>query len=501
MPRAALTLTAVLAAAVLATACSTAIPGPAPAGRAPSTPAAGAADPGIVDHPISFSETRQALTRAYIREHYGIDAEDIAITPRVIVLHWTAIDDLEGSFRAFDPETLGGSRPDLEGAGNVNVSIQFLVGKDGTIYRLMPETWMARHVIGLNYESIGVENVGTGSADGRGSTLTGDQVEANIALVRYLVGKYPTIEYLIGHHEYRAFEGHPLWRELDDDYRTHKVDPGGAFMAAVRAGVADLGLRGPPVPGTDLAPGRTVPPRDDGTGARSAPPEALARATQLVVVTTPGWDSTTGELRRYAREDTASPWRPVADDGALAATTPVVIGRTGLAWGIGFDALAAAWSAPLKREGDGRSPAGAFPLPAAFGFAPAGGVAGLELPYLPLAEGLECVDDTASAYYNRVVDRVAVGDVDWTSAERMRRIPVYRLGVVVGYNETPVTGRGSCIFLHVWEGPASTTAGCTAFDETALGRVVAWLDPAAWPVLVQLPAGVYEGLRGEWGLP
>ncbi len=35
-----------------------------------------------------------------------------------------------------------------------------MVDRDGTRYRLMPETYMARHVIGLNYYSIGIENVG-----------------------------------------------------------------------------------------------------------------------------------------------------------------------------------------------------------------------------------------------------------------------------------------------------------------------------------------------------
>lgn len=228
-------LTLSLAATLAATACSRA---PAPVAPAPL------AESAIVDRPISFSEARHEGTLDYIREHYGIDADHIGITPRMIVLHWTAIDDLEGSFRAFDPETLGGSRPDLEGAGDVNVSIQFLVGKDGTVYRLMPENWMARHVIGLNYEAIGVENVGTGTRES--STLTEDQVAANIALVRYLVAKYPTIEYLIGHHEYTAFEDHPLWRELDPEYRTSKIDPGEAFMSKVRAGVAELGLEGPP---------------------------------------------------------------------------------------------------------------------------------------------------------------------------------------------------------------------------------------------------------------
>ena len=197
----------------------------------------------IHDRPISFSESRHRATLDYIRDHYGKQPEDISIVPQVVVLHWTAIDGLEDSFEAFDPETLRGSRPDLGSAEQVNVSIQFLVGRDGTIYRLMPETWMARHVIGLNYSAIGVENVGGG---GSVDNMTNEQVVANIELVRYLTAKYPTIRYLIGHSEYRSFEDHSLWLELDDAYRTEKVDPGDRFMSAVREGVADLGLLGPP---------------------------------------------------------------------------------------------------------------------------------------------------------------------------------------------------------------------------------------------------------------
>lgn len=197
----------------------------------------------IQDRPIRFSEARHRATLEYISEHYGLEPEDISIVPSVIVLHWTAIDSLEDSFRAFDPETLRGSRPDLGTEDQVNVSIQFLVDRDGAVYRLMPEIWMARHVIGLNYSAIGVENVGgADSVD----NMTDAQIEANIQIVRYLVEKYPTIQYLIGHSEYREFEGHRLWLELDDGYRTDKVDPGDRFMKAVREGVADLGLSEPP---------------------------------------------------------------------------------------------------------------------------------------------------------------------------------------------------------------------------------------------------------------
>ncbi len=197
----------------------------------------------IRDRPIQFSADRVTGTLEYIANHYGEDPEDITIVPRIIVLHWTAIDGFEETFAVFDREELGGSRPGLAAAGQVNVSIQFLVDRDGAVYRLMPETWMARHCIGLNYSAIGVETVGGGQGI---DNLTDDQIEANIRLVRYLAKKYPTIEYLIGHMEYLGFEGHPLWLELDPSYRTEKIDPGVRFMTAVRDAVADLGFEGPP---------------------------------------------------------------------------------------------------------------------------------------------------------------------------------------------------------------------------------------------------------------
>ncbi|MDZ7269777.1 MAG: peptidoglycan recognition protein family protein [candidate division KSB1 bacterium] len=195
----------------------------------------------IIDRPIPFSAERVQLTRDYLAMHYGVTAADITITPRVIVLHWTAIDDFEKSFATFAPERLPASRPELRHAGEANVAIHFLVGQDGSIHRLMPENWMARHCIGLNYESIGVENVG--GQDGV-DNLTDAQVAANIKLVHYLVQKFPTLEYLIGHHEYLEFVGHPLWRERDPNYRTEKIDPGDRFMTAVRTGVAALNLKG-----------------------------------------------------------------------------------------------------------------------------------------------------------------------------------------------------------------------------------------------------------------
>ena len=225
----------------------------------------------------------------------------------------------------------------------------------------------------------------------------------------------------------------------------------------------------------------------------------LVDATQLLVVTTAGWASTTGELRRFVRDDLRSPWR------RAGGVVPIVVGRTGLAWGAGFDRFAARGSptaGPRKREGDGRSPAGVFPLGRAFGFAPADSVRWVRIPYLPLTAASDCVDDTSSVHYNEIVDRKAVPRIDWVSAEHMRQIVGYRLGVIIRYNAAPpIRARGSCIFFHVWSGPRSTTAGCTALDAGELRRLVAWLDPGAHPVVVQLPVAVYSGLRDRWRLP
>ena len=198
----------------------------------------------IVDKPIDFGKERIAMTKAYIKQHYGKRVSNIKITPKIIVLHWTAEMSFNKSFKRLQPQKLLTDRKDIAKASALNVSAQFLVARDGTIYRLMPENWMARHVIGLNYSSIGVENVG-----GKGNKkddLTQAQRKANIKLIRYLKGKYPSIEYLIGHHEYRQMEKTSLWLEKDKGYRTVKSDPGKKFMSEMRAATRDLHLKTPP---------------------------------------------------------------------------------------------------------------------------------------------------------------------------------------------------------------------------------------------------------------
>ena len=232
---------------------------------------------------------------------------------------------------------------------------------------------------------------------------------------------------------------------------------------------------------------------DAQTAGRSA--AALGRSRQLLVVTTPGWDSVGGTLRRFERKGAKGLWAQVGAD------VPVVVGRAGLGWGVGLFGASKA-EGPAKKEGDGRAPAGVFRLGSAFGFAPAREAAWLRLPYLPLTPTVECVDDVASGRYNRVVDREWVSGVDWNSSERMRSVEGYRWGLVVEHNaRPPLAGRGSCIFLHVWAGPATGTAGCTAMEGANMLALLRWLDARKRPLLVQLPEGEYARLRRAWRLP
>jgi len=195
---------------------------------------------------INFSDKRVSLTKEYIKEHYGLHVKDIKIEPRMIVVHHTAIDDFNDSLSRFISETLPSDRPDIKNGGSLNVSAHFMVERDGTVHQLMPLDFMARHVIGLNYSSIGIENVGgENSAD----NLTPEQQMANIELVNYLKERFQTIEYVIGHYEYRCFEESDLWLEQDNGYRTFKDDPSVRFMNELRANIE--GFKGAPCKGID----------------------------------------------------------------------------------------------------------------------------------------------------------------------------------------------------------------------------------------------------------
>lgn len=221
--------------------------------------------------------------------------------------------------------------------------------------------------------------------------------------------------------------------------------------------------------------------------------DALDNARQIVVVTTADWASVSGTLQRFERSNPHAAWK------AVGQPFPIVVGKTGLAWGSGLVAnerLGASANDPIKQEGDGKAPAGVFALGTAFGYEPQA-LAGSRLPYLHLTSSVECVDDAKSRYYNRIVDRQNISAPDWNSSEHMLRDDeLYHWGVAVNHNANPVRpAGGSCIFMHVWRAAGEGTVGCTAMPKEDVEQLIQWLDPAKSPRLVQLPLGQYDKLR------
>ena len=224
---------------------------------------------------------------------------------------------------------------------------------------------------------------------------------------------------------------------------------------------------------------------------------AWQHAQQLVLVVSNDWNSTQGKLHRFQR--VANGWQQIGEQA------DVMLGRNGSAWGLGLNALPRT-DGPIKREGDGRAPAGVFTIGTAFGYA---GSANTGLPYQAMTADDWCIDVPASDWYNKIIDRSVVKApfLDQSSEPMRRDIHVqgdirYREGFVIEHN---VDGKarqgGSCIFAHLWQAPGETTAGCTAMAPESMEALLGWLDSKQTPVFVLLPKAQYNALQQAWQLP
>lgn len=129
-----------------------------------------------------------------------------------------------------------------------------------------------------------------------------------------------------------------------------------------------------------------------------------------------------------------------------------------------------------KREGDGATPIGFFPLRRVLyrpdRLAPPETV----LRVAPLSPNDGWCDDPGHASYNQQVSLPFDG-----RCERLwREDHVYDVIVVLGYNDDPVvTGKGSAIFLHVAKPEFAPTEGCVALTQADLLSVLAQCESDA----------------------
>jgi D-alanyl-D-alanine dipeptidase len=217
----------------------------------------------------------------------------------------------------------------------------------------------------------------------------------------------------------------------------------------------------------------------------------LSSSSQLILVLARDWNATKAKLYTFERND-AGNWKRAGIESA------VVIGRKGMAWGIGLHGGCERGSV-CKKEGDERAPAGVFELDEIFGVANA---PKLRFPYHRVTATTEAIDDSRSGFYNRLVDANSVRRKDWASSEHMLRSDeLYQWGIVVRHNWKQRPGYGSCIFLHTWLGAAQGTSGCTAMPAPVLQKLIRWLDQAKQPALVQLPQIDYRQQKANWQLP
>ncbi len=190
-------------------------------------------------------------------------------------------------------------------------------------------------------------------------------------------------------------------------------------------------------------------------------PSQIGQSRQLIFATR--GDASPGFVTICAVEKNNGAWRLVF---------PAFVGSIGRN---GFAAVG------KKKEGDGKSPSGIFPLEAAFGYGPS---VKTKMLYQQATEDDFWVDDPDSGDYNTWIK----GKPKAASWEKMKRDDdQYKYGVVVGYNRRPVVkGKGSAIFLHVWKGGESTS-GCVAMPEEKVSYILAWLDPQKIPLIVMGP--------------
>ena len=192
-------------------------------------------------------------------------------------------------------------------------------------------------------------------------------------------------------------------------------------------------------------------------------------ARQLVLVIADDFNSTKAKLFGFEGSKT------------VFSAIDVNLGRSGLAWGVKEKDFVHKTTEPSKYEGDGKSPAGIFPISRSFGY----GENVLLLPYIKSSPSTICVDDVKSSFYNKIMDMPKEKP---ESFEFMKREDEqYKIGAVVEYNANAVKGRGSCIFLHVQKEPDHPTSGCTSMRYSDLLKILQWLDPNKEPILVQVP--------------
>lgn len=272
--------------------------------------------------------------------------------------------------------------------------------------------------------------------------------------------------------------------------------PPAAVVAAAPAPAAPSPAAAPAVAAPSMAMPQAAQTPQPGVVQQPSTGFPVEEARQLVLVTAADALADKGTLRRFARTGPGAPWVEAGQP------VPCRLGRKGLGQGRGL--AAALPGGPVKREGDGRTPAGVFPIPAAFGYASAEDAAraGVRLPYVAVSDRTSCVTDAGSPLFGKVVGPGERPEGGVRQDRMVRDDGANAWGVVIGHNAGAADPQaGTCLFLNVRPAGGPATGGSVGIPAEAAAALAAWLDPTAKPVVAVLPEAETRTLGASWGLP
>lgn len=222
--------------------------------------------------------------------------------------------------------------------------------------------------------------------------------------------------------------------------------------------------------------------------------EIPKNCSQLILGTAETWDSSHATLQLFQR--TTNEWKPVGQPW------PARLGKNGLAWGNGLHSNPK--DGIQKREGDLRSPAGAYRLGDAWGYQ-----ATIQkhpvLSYHQVTKHDLWVEDPQSPFYNQHLLLKTPPKTPWEHKQQMQQNdPAHALKLFIAHNASPraIPNAGSSIFFHIWrDGGTKPTAGCTTMHPEKLRHLIASINPTRHPIYVLLPKKEYLKSRKSWLLP
>lgn len=223
-------------------------------------------------------------------------------------------------------------------------------------------------------------------------------------------------------------------------------------------------------------------------------------STQAIIGISSDWDSSHVTLTMVER-NTAGKWQRVL------GPFPGRLGRNGSVWGLGMHRNPTA--ASIKKEGDGRSPAGIYALGGLWVNNPEPVKHDPAIPYVQVGPNDLWVSDPRLPHlYNRHLRLDHPASTPWELHEQMRQNDYpHSIKLLVHHNTPESTGKpkvgaGSSIFFHIWrKNGTAPTAGCTSMQEEHLRQFIARLRAERKPVYILLPRAEYLRRRESWNLP